>query len=222
MDGLAFSPPAAPTSETGALFWWRKLAAWVAPRAYGLRSLNIRNLRHLLQVVEGAEARRDALAAVWAALVAAPALHSLELGRSSVALPPGALSDIATSLSGLRRLHLNSAGPLDCRELDALGAGLPQLEQLSVCLLRQRGQHCAFVGPFPRRLTGLRHLRSLRLEAPYSALNAPTCRLPDSIAEWGPQVGGPVDGRVVGMWVAMVGGCGWVHVQARMLVHCTI
>ena len=221
MDGLAFSPPAAPTSETGALFW-RKLAAWVAPRAYGLRSLNIRNLRHLLQVVEGAEARRDALAAVWAALAAAPALHSLELGRSSVALPPGALSDIASSLSGLRRLHLNSAGPLDCRELDALGAGLPQLEQLSVCLLRQRGQHCAFTGPFPRRLTGLRHLRSLRLEAPYSALNAPTCRLPDSIAEWGPQVGGPVDGRVVVMRVAMVGGCGWVHVQARMLVHCTI
>ncbi|PSC73092.1 leucine rich repeat isoform A [Micractinium conductrix] len=201
LDGLRVTTTgSAPMgAETAALFW-RKLAAWARRRAGGLRSLRLANQRHLLQQLEP-DARLAALQGLWAALGGSSdgpscsgggggggcALRALEVGRSSLALPPGGLASLAC-LSQLRQLEVNTAGPLDTAELDALGRGLPALEELRVCLMRRRGEHCAFRGAFPAALARLPRLRLLHLEAPYSALNAATIALPDCASAWGSQL----------------------------------
>lgn len=188
IDGLLLGPPA-PTAAA-ALDFWQQVAAWVHARAPSVRALRLHNLRHLLREL-GEEQRRDAVVGLAAALappsaVAAAVTH-IELGRSSVGLGAGTLAGLAR-LASLRSLVLHTAGPLDTSELDAVGEGLPLLEELVVCLMRRRGHACCFRGPFPLALCHLRHLRVLRLEAPNSALHAPHCVLPDAIAAWGPQV----------------------------------
>lgn len=191
VDGLQLGPTA-PTAAA-ALEFWSRLAAWAARRAAAISSLRLSNLRHLLRELDE-EQRRAALAQLWAALApggggGSPRIHTLHLGRSSVALGPGTLADMA-ALASLHSVTVHSAGPMDWSELDVLAGGLPCLEQLTVCLMRQRGVHCAFRGAFPAALTRLPRLRALCLEAPYSALGAPLCVLPEGIAAWAPQVRG--------------------------------
>ncbi|KAL4459073.1 hypothetical protein ABPG75_013938 [Micractinium tetrahymenae] len=194
IDGLRLTkgPPVA--SQQGQRLW-RRLAAWLARRAGGLRQLRLANLRHLLQALEDGE-RLAALAQLWHALgggcggggaCAAPALHALDIGRSSIGLAPGTVAAMAC-LPQLRVVRLHTASHLEFAELDSLAGGLPLLEALHVCLMRRRGEFCAFRGAFPRRLAGLRRLRSLRLEAPYSALNAPSCALPEAVDGWSEQL----------------------------------
>lgn len=184
VDGLLQDPPLEDAAD--AHLFWARLAAWVAPRAAGMRTLRLTNLRYLLLPL-GQAGRHAALAAVWSALSPPVGLHTLELGRSSITLAPGTVASLGC-LTALRRLCLHTSGPVDTAELDALADSLPQLEALSICLLRRRGQHSVFRGPFPGRLTRLRRLRTLHLEAPYGPIHGATCVLPDSIAEWGRQV----------------------------------
>lgn len=190
LDALRLGP-VAPAPGAAATFW-RGLAAWAGRRAAGIRSLKLLNVRHLLKELDDGQ-RLAALAGLWSALASGapggPALQALELGRSSVALAPGTLA-AAACLTSLRELTLHSAGPLDFAELDVLAQGLCQLEQLTLCLLRQRGVHSSFRGPFPAALARLKRLRRLHLEAPYSGFNAPLRELPDEIGDWGGQVRG--------------------------------
>lgn len=197
LDALRLGP-AAPAPGAAAAFW-RGLAAWSARRAAGIRTLKLLNVRHLLRELDEEE-RLAALAGLWTALASdagGPALQALELGRSSVALAPGTLA-AAACLTSLRELTLHSAGPLDFAEVDAIAARMGQLEQLTLCLLRQRGVHSSFQGPFPAGLARLKRLRRLHLEAPYSGFNAPHCALPEAVGDWGGQVGFILWGR-----------CGW-------------
>ena len=188
LDALRLGP-VAPAPGAAATFW-RGLAAWAGRRAAGIRSLKLLNVRHLLRELDEGQ-RLAALAGLWSALASGapggPALQALELGRSSVALAPGTLA-AAACLTSLRDLTLYSAGPLDFAEADVLAQALCQLEQLTLCLLRQRGVHSSFRGPFPAALARLRRLRRLHLEAPYSGFNAPLCELPDEVGNWGGQV----------------------------------
>lgn len=195
IDGLRLTK-GPPMCADAAQRFWRLLAAWLPRRAGGLRQLRLANLRHLLQALEDA-GRLAALAQLWrplgaaraASLPAATALRALEVGRSSVGLAPGTVAAMAC-LPQLRVLRLHSASPLDFSELDSLADGLPCLEELHVCLMRRRGELCAFRGAFPARLAGLRSLRSLQLEAPHSPLHAPRCALPEALHGWSEQVGG--------------------------------
>ncbi|PRW59999.1 Leucine rich repeat [Chlorella sorokiniana] len=189
LDALRLGPTA-PAPGAAAAFW-RGLAAWAGRRAAGIRSLKLLNVRHLLRDLDEGQ-RLAALAGLWQALASGaggggPALQSLELGRSSVALAPGTLA-AAACLTGMRELTLYSAGPIDFAEVDAIAQSLCQLESLTLCLLRQRGVHSSFRGPFPAALTRLRRLRRLHLEAPYSGFIAPQCALPDGIGAWGGQM----------------------------------
>lgn len=142
VDGLLLGPRA-PSAPTAAAFW-EQLAAWVGARAPAIRTLRLHNLRHLLAEL-AEEQRREVVVAVAAALAPARALHRLDLGPSSVALGPGTLAGLAC-LASLRSLTLHTAGLLDSAELDAVGEGLPQLEELSVVLMRRRGHVCSFRG----------------------------------------------------------------------------
>lgn len=190
LDALRLGP-IAPAPGAAAAFW-RGLAAWAGRRAAGMRTLKLLNVRHLLRELDE-EQRLTALAGLWTALAAGapggPTLQALELGRSSVALAPGSLAATAC-LTSLRKLTLYSAGPLDIAEVEAIAQWLCQLERLTLCLLRQRGMHSSFRGPFPAALTRLQRLRCLHLEAPYSGHNAPLCVLPDDLGGWGGQVRG--------------------------------
>ena len=142
IDGLLLGPRA-PVASAAASFW-QQLAAWLRARAPAVRALRLLNLRHLLREL-GEEQRRAAVVGVAAALQAAGAATRLDLGPSSVALGPGTLAGLAR-LASLRSLALHTAGPLDTAELDAVGRGLTQLEELSVVLLRRRGHVCSFRG----------------------------------------------------------------------------
>lgn len=188
LDALRLGPAAPAPGESAA--FWAALAAWARRRAAGIRSLALLNLRHLLRELDE-PGRLAALAGLWKALAGgapgAPALQALHVGRSSVALAPGTLAS-AACLTSLRQLTVHSAGPLDFSELDAVACSLPNLEQLCVCLMRQRGVHCCFRGPFPAALARLRRLRRLHLEAPHSGFMAPLCELPDAVGDWGGQV----------------------------------
>ncbi|KAI7844689.1 hypothetical protein COHA_001777 [Chlorella ohadii] len=188
LDALRLGP-IAPAPGAAAAFW-RGLAAWAGRRAAGMRTLKLLNVRHLLRELDE-EQRLTALAGLWTALAAGapggPTLQALELGRSSVALAPGSLAATAC-LTSLRKLTLYSAGPLDFAEVEAIAQWLCQLERLTLCLLRQRGMHSSFRGPFPAALTRLQRLRCLHLEAPYSGHNAPLCVLPDDLGGWGGQM----------------------------------